>query len=204
MRKYSDRTRTQAMGMSCIKDIEGFDDQYELHYLVGTTGCAGIDNWRNSKAVVTIHAMAGYGMHIAVSPPDTAVPLEKHAELEGEGGCHSYDGDGPAVSFVVYGDGELCVLANTFEKIARELKRQLRTRTAPENRFYLGFHNIIKKMPKNETKPKPIERPPIEPVSPDETELEEPDAIQWEIIKKVETAHARSYGKLTEQEEVKK
>jgi len=202
MRRYRNRIHTRAMGMSCIKDSEGFGDQYELYYLVGTTGCAGVENFRDSKGVVTIHAMGGYMMDIVVSPPDIEVPLEKHAEYDGKGGTRCSGWAGPGVSFIVHGDGDLCVLANTFEKIARELKRQLRTRTAPENRFYLGLHDIIKKMPENETKPKPIERPPIDPVSPDEAEPEEFDATQWEIIKKVETAHALSFCKLANQNEV--
>lgn len=202
MRKYSNRTRTRAMGMSCIKDTEGCDDQYELYYLVGTTGCAGIENFRDSMGVVTIHAMGGYTMDLTVSPHDIEVPLEKHAEYDGKGGTRWDGWAGPGVSFVVRGDGELCVLANTFEKIARELKRQLRTRTAPENSSYLEFHHIIKKRPKIETKPKPIERPPVDPVSPDENEPEELDETQWEIIKKVETAHALSFCKLANQNEV--
>lgn len=202
MRRYSNRIHTRAMGMPCIKDSEGFCDQYELYYLVGTTGCAGVENFRDSKGVVTIHAMGGYMMDIVVSPPDIEVPLEKHAEYDGKGGTRCSGWAGPGVSFIVHGDGDLCVLANTFEKIARELKRQLRTRTAPENSSYLEFHHIIKKRPKIETNIQAIEQPPIDPVNQDEIEPEELDETQWEIIKKVETAHARSFCKLANQEEV--
>ena len=197
------RTRTRAMGIDAVKEDAGISDQYGLTYLVGTTGCVG-DKWENARAVVTIQANNSYHLQIATTPKELSIPLENHAEIAG---CY-VDGidvrycDGPTVSLVASGNDEICILADVLGRISMELKQQLKTRTAKENRFPLELFGIIPRRKKVETKPKPIERPPIDPVNPDEIEPEELDETQWEIIKKVETAHARSFCKLANQEEV--
>jgi hypothetical protein len=192
------------MGIDSVKEDVGMSDQYGLTYLVGTTGCVG-DDWENARAVVTIQANNSYHLQITTTPKELSIPLENHAELTG---CY-VDGiderycDGPTVSLVASGNDEICILADVLGRISRELKQQLKARTAKENRFPMELFGLIPMRKKFEPNPKVIERPPTEELSPDETEPEELDAIQWEIIKKVEEAHARSYGKLTEQEEVK-
>lgn len=197
------RTRTRALGMDAVKEDVCVGDEYGLAYLVGTTGCAGDANWEKSRAVVTIRATCSYNLEIATTSNGRDVPLENHAELNGcTGGVGVEWDEGPIVSLVASGDAEICILADVLGRISSELKQQLKTRTAKENRFPLELHGIIPMRKKFEPKTKVIERPPVDPVSPDDTETEEFDAVQWEIIKKVETAHALSFCKLANQNEV--
>lgn len=192
------RTQTRAMGIDSVKEDVGMSDQYGLTYLVGTTGCVG-DDWENARAVVTIQANNSYHLQIATTPKEISIPLENHAEISGcaHEGIDARYCDGPTVSLVASGNHEICILADVLGRISRELKQQLKARTAKENRFPMELFGLIPRRKKLEPTPKYIERPPTEQVNPDEIPWDSPDEIQLEIIKKVEEAHARSYGKLT-------
>ena len=196
-------THTRALGMDGIKEVDSLGDDFGLEYLVATTGCAGIDNWEKSRAVVTIKSICSYNLDIATTSNGRDMELENHAELNGcTGGVGVEWGEGPMVSLVASGDGEICILADVLGRISMELKRQLKTKTEKENRHSMELFGLIPRRKKIEPKPKPIERPPVDPVNQDEIEPEELDATQWEIIKRVETAHARSFCKLANQNEV--
>ena len=192
---------TESCGIDCVK--EELVSACFMSYMAGTTGLCGGDAGHGGKAIVTFRFEDG--SNIFASASDVGFDngaMEKHPETVDYDYHHA---EGKGVSIVAEGDGEILLLVTALERCANILKTQISTRTDLEDgvnyaRPYSWYRNHGKKRKAKNTKE--IERPPVEQVSPDEAEPEEFDATQWEIIKKVETAHALSFCKLANQNEV--
>lgn len=210
-REYDDKIfnqkLTQSCGIDCVK--EQLLSACFMSYMAGTTGLRGGDAGYGGKAIVTFRFDDGSNIYASASDIGFGKgAMERHPDTVD---CADDDPEGKGVSIVAEGDAEILLLVTALERCANFLKRQISAKTDLDdgvnyaNSMSWYRNNRKRRKAKNA---KVTEQPPVEPVNPveqvnpDETEQEEFDATQWEIIKKVETAHALSFCKLANQNEV--
>lgn len=190
-REYADKRfyqkLTESCGIDCVK--EGLASACLMSYMAGTTGLRGGDAGYGGKAVVTFRFEDGCNIYASASYVgfgDGA--MEKHPDT----GEDDDEPEGKGVSIVACGDAEILLLVTALERCANILKKQISARTDLEDgvnyaNSYSWYRNKRKRRKAKNTKV--IEQPP--------TEEEDPEKIQWDILRMVDEAHARSYGKLT-------
>lgn len=204
-REYDDKIfnqkLTQSCGIDCVK--EQLLSACFMSYMAGTTGLRGGDAGYGGKAIVTFRFDDGSNIYASASDIGFGKgAMERHPDTVD---CTDDDPEGKGVSIVAEGDAEILLLVTALERCANFLKRQISAKTDLDDGVNYAnsmswYRNKRKRRKAKNTKV--TEQPPVEQVNPDETEQEEFDATQWEIIKKVETAHALSFCKLANQNEV--